>query len=83
MKYPTAPIHILDAITDHVNNHIPNGHFVTAVLENNLMEAIFHADANSLAGLKDICRFIHWEIPSASHGSVEKVRAWLAKRGER
>jgi hypothetical protein len=77
MKYPTAPIHILDAITDYANNHILHGHFVTAVLENNLSEAIFRADPNSLAGLKDIVLFIHWEIPHSSHGSVEKVNAWL------
>jgi len=83
MKYPTAPIHILDAITDYADNHTPHGHFVTAALQNDLLNAIFHADADSLAGLKDIVRFIHWEIPSASHGSVKKVNAWLAKRGER
>ena len=77
MKYPTAPIHILDAITDYANNHTPHGHFVTSVLENNLMEAIFHADPNSLAGLEDIVRFVHEEIPHSSHGSVEKVNAWL------
>jgi hypothetical protein len=77
MKYPTAPIHILDAITDYANNHTPHGHFVTAVLENNLSEAIFRADSNSLAGLEDIVRFVYWEIPHSSHGSVEKVNAWL------
>ena len=77
MKYPTAPIHILDAITDYANNHTPHSHFVTAVLENKLSEAIFRADPNSLAGLKDIVLFVHWEIPHSSHGSVEKVNAWL------
>jgi len=80
MKYPTAPIHILDAITDYADNHTPHGHFVTAVLENNLMEAIFRADPNSLAGLKDIVRFVYEEIPLSSHGSVKKVNAWLAKK---
>ena len=80
MKYPTAPIHILDAITDYANNHTPHGHFVTSVLENNLREAIFLADPESLAGLSDIIRFVHWEIPSASHGSKEKVDAWLRRR---
>ena len=77
MKYPTAPIRILDAIMDHANNRIPHGHFVTAVLENNLTEAVFRADSNSLAGLADIVRFVYWEIPHSSHGSKEKVDAWL------
>jgi hypothetical protein len=48
-------------------------------LENNLTEAVFRADDKSLAGLKDIVFFVHWEIPHACHGSKEKVDAWLKK----
>ena len=76
-KYPTAPIHILDAIADYASNHMPHGHFITAVLENNLSEAVFRADRDSLAGLADIVRYVHWEIPDNCHGSRKKVRAWV------
>mgnify|MGYP003661526621 CR=1 FL=1 len=76
-KYPTAPIHILDAIADYASNRTLHGYFVTAVLENNLSEAVFRADKDSLAGLADIVRYVHWEIPDNCHGSRKKVRAWV------
>ena len=76
-KYPTAPIRILEAISDYAENRTPRGGFVTAVLENNLSMAIHRADAESLKGLADIVRFVHWEIPSPCHGSKDIVGAWL------
>ena len=78
-KWPKAPVRILEAIVDYADNRNPHGHFVTAVLENNLTEAVFRADDESLAGLKDIVFFVHWEIPHACHGSPENVTAWLKK----
>ncbi len=79
-KYATAPIHILNAIDDYVRTHTPRGNFVMAVLENNLTSAFFLADDESMAGLRDILLYVHWEIPGSCHGSEDKVRAWLAKR---
>jgi len=77
LKYPKAPLHILEAISDHASNRTTHGHFVTAVLENDLAEAVFRADKDSLRGLADIVRYVHWEIPHKSHGSKAKVTAWL------
>ena len=82
-KYPKAPVRILDAIADYATNHKMHGDFVTACLENDLAEAVFRADSNSLAGLADIVRYIHWEIPHNSHGSKENVSAWLRTEGGR
>ena len=72
-----APVTILDAIRNHADHHHPCGSFTTAVLENNLSEAIGRADQFSLAGLFEIVRYVRWEIPSVCHGSPEKVKAWL------
>lgn len=79
-KYPLAPARILDAITDYAEHHRPQGGFVMAVLENDLMQAMGRADEHSLRGLFDIVRFVRWEIPADCHGSPEKVRAWLEDR---
>jgi len=76
-KYPKAPLHILEAIADYAANRTVHGHFVSAVLENDLSEAVFRADKDSLRGLADIVRYVHWEIPNNSHGSRQKVTAWL------
>lgn len=64
---------ILEAILEYAENGGPASHFVTAVLENDLTEAVFRADSKSLAGLADIVRFVHHEIPHSCHGSREKV----------
>ena len=40
-RYPKAPLPILEAIADHAVNRTAHGHFVTAVLENDLTEAVF------------------------------------------
>jgi len=72
-----APVRILDAIWNYTEHHIPCGSFTTAVLENNLSEAIGRADSESQAALFEIVRYVRWEIPSVCHGSPEAVRAWL------
>ena len=78
-KYPKAPLPILEAIADYATNRTVHGYFVSAVLENDLSEAVFRADKDSLRGLADIVRYVHWEIPDNSHGSRQKVNAWLNK----
>ena len=79
MLYPMAPVLILNEIDDYARNHNPKGHFLTAVLENNLFGAVAHADPESTAGLRDIILYICREIPGSCHGSKEKVEAWLAQ----
>ena len=80
-KYPTAPIHILDSIRRYADDHIPTGGFLTAVLTNDLREALGRADTSSQIGLFDIVRYCHWEIPGNCWGSPEKVEAWLERPG--
>lgn len=79
------PKNIYDGIKNHVENRIPAGHFVTAVLENNLSEALAYADPTSLAHLKTIAQFIFNDIPSTAWGSPEAVKKWLENgdNGER
>jgi hypothetical protein len=72
-----APVRILDAIRNHADHHHPCGSFVTAVLQNDLMEALGRADEYSKSALFEIVRYVRWEIPANCHGSVEKVHAWL------
>jgi hypothetical protein len=73
---------IKEAIDKHVREGKPCGHFVTAVLENNLVEAIVHADETNLDNIYDIVRYCYNHIPSPCWGSVEKVQAWREKGGD-
>ncbi len=68
---------IRESLNRYVEHKILPGGFLTAVLENNLKEAVFRADARNEKRLKDICMVIHWDLPSGCHGSPEKVKAWL------
>ncbi len=57
------------------------GGFLTALLENDLMEAVPRADSGSLAGLRELCQFVHGYTPRDCHGSREIVRAWRDQGG--
>lgn len=71
------PGNIKDAIDAYVEHRLPPGSFTQAVLENDLMKAVGHADMISYASLREICMYVCWEIPGDCHGSKEKVAAWL------
>ena len=76
-EYLDAPIHILDSINHYVEHGLRPGGFVTAVLSNDLAGAFNAADTDAEAGLRDILKYVRWEIPSLCWGSRTKVEAWL------
>jgi len=56
------------------------GHFLTAVLENNLVTAIQRADDKSFKALTAIVQYLYWEVVGECWGSSEKVRKWEMKK---
>ena len=76
-KTSDAPASILASIDRYVEHRIAPGSFVRACLSNDLAGAFRTADDDSLHGLRDIMRYIHWEIPGGCHGSKSKVEKWL------
>lgn len=71
---PELVKHSLDL---YVNNRIPAGHFLTAVLENDLAGAFAYADRVNKYFMGDIVAYIYNELPIACWGSREKVANWL------
>ena len=69
-------------IDDYVSDGLPPGGFVTSVLENDLMGAFGRADTQNRRDLYEICNYVYNEIPANSHGSPEKVSAWLKDHQE-
>jgi len=61
----------------YIENRIEGGGFLTAVLSNNLKEAIGRADNWNLETLLIIVCWLYNEAPSDCWGSPEKVSAWL------
>ena len=53
------------------------GSFLTAVLENDLAQAVLRADPSTGLGLRQTVLFLHNYAPAPCFGSPEKVRTWL------
>lgn len=71
------PDHMLAALRRYIDEHRGVGHFLTAVLENNLREAVHRADEHNLANLPAYVYYLYNEAPAQCWGSPEKVKAWL------
>lgn len=71
-----------ETLDNYVLHNFEPGGFCTAVLENNLMEAFGRADIQNRHDLFEICGYVYNELPSACHGSREKVVAWLKRSPE-
>lgn len=57
--------------------HIPTGDFLTAVLSNDLFEAVARADAENLEVLPSIVKFIYNRLPANYWGDTNTVNKWL------
>lgn len=75
------PPHTKQAIDDYVQKGLPPGGFVSAVLENDLANAIGRADVVNKQFIAQIVAYVHLEIPAACHGSIGAVTTWIEKGG--
>jgi hypothetical protein len=82
-NYDLIRVDVIESLQRYVEQRIPTGGFLQAVLENNLQEAFGLADEDNCAMLFHICAYIYNELPSMSHGSPERVQKWLARRKAR
>jgi len=71
------PDYTLEALKRYVENRIPTGGFLRAVLENNFNTAVCTADAENFKALREIAIHIYNEIPRICWGSPQKVHDWL------
>jgi hypothetical protein len=55
------------------------GGFLEALLKNDLMVAVCKIDEDMFAELLPLVRFLYNFAPPRSHGSPDKVEAWLAE----
>lgn len=76
------PKSILEGIFAHVEHGQNVGGFLTAVLSNDLTEAVCRADEESLTCIRDIVKYVYNETPGPCHGSEEAVKAWRRRKEE-
>ena len=77
--YLQLPLATQEGLAGYIEERHHCGHFLTAVLSNDLREAVNRADRDNLVALGTIVQWLFWNAPSACWGSREKVRAWLAR----
>jgi hypothetical protein len=73
-----VPSHLHAGLIRYVEQCGGVGHFLTAVLSNDLSEACGRADDTSAAYLVRIVKWLYNHVPGTCWGSPEKVAAWLA-----
>lgn len=74
-----VPDHMLNRMIAYAERGEPVGHFLSAVIDNDLMEACGRADHENAANLPAFVGWFYNECPSSAYGSREKRIAWIGK----
>ena len=77
----SIPINLHGGLVRHILAGEPVGHFLSALLTNDLMETVVLADPESLANIRPLCIFLNNSTPPLCHGSHAKVKAWREEGG--
>ena len=77
VDYTKCPVsYMKDGLKRYIENGIPAGSFMTAMLANDFLGAVMKADATNLLRLRDWALFIANDLPDECWGSYEKVENW-------
>lgn len=80
--YCTIKESTIQTLIDYVSHRVRPGGFVTALLANDLINAVGRADRENLQALPAICTYIYNELPYTCWGSYETVGKYLKEREE-
>jgi len=81
VNYDQLPGHMRESTRAYIETGRPVGDFLTAVLQNNLMEAFRRADDKNRAAMPEWVCFLHNEAPADCYGSRQAVKAWRERGG--
>ena len=77
-RYQAIQDRTLKGLIEYVEFHQQPGHFLTAVLSNNLFDACAHGDSIHVTCLSSLVDFIYnYVVPSNCYGTPERVHQWL------
>ena len=74
------PVCTLYGLVGHVCYGHSVGHFLTAVLTNDLVGVVNRGDKENLAALRQIVQFVYNELPSPCWGSLTAINEWRKKQ---
>jgi hypothetical protein len=75
------PQHCREGLRRYVEHGVPTGHFLEALLSNDLRETYARADDENGRHVRDYVMWLYNEAPCGCWGSPEKYRDWLAQGG--
>jgi hypothetical protein len=75
--YADIPERMQDAIRRYVIDRVQPGRFLTAVICNDLRNAVGSADDENLPLLKLYLQWFYNRAPAPCHGSYDAMQAWL------
>lgn len=71
------PARMMGGLQRYIQKGIPPGDFLTAVLSNDLSEAVARADDENVMNLPAYVAYLYNEAPGLCHGSREKMKIWI------
>ena len=74
------PERMMGAIIRYIENRIPPGGFLIAVITNNLQQAVARADEENMANIPAYVAYFYNEAPGNCWGSQEKYQDWLKEQ---
>lgn len=82
--YDMLPERMVGALIRYFDHHLEPGHFLTAVLSNDLVEAVGRADDENKYLLPHYVIWLYNYIPGRPNGwgSPEAVKEWLRRKEE-
>ena len=78
--YSVIPEDMIEAIRAYVVEGQALGHFLYALMTNDLNAALARADTYTKLILPTYVMYVHWQLPACCHGSAEKVKAWMQEK---
>jgi hypothetical protein len=76
-EYADIPKRMQDAMTRYVLEGVQPGHFLTAVITNDLRGAVNHADEENLPLLRTYVRWFFNVAPGSCYGSAKHMEEWI------
>jgi len=75
--YPEIPSYMHSDIIRYVVDRRLSGHFLTAIVENNLQKAFAHGDSANIKALHSWVRLMYNWAPAQCWGREEVVAEWI------
>lgn len=81
--YARIPENMRDSMIAYVEEYREPGGFLSAVIRNDLLNAVCRADNRNLSLIKEYTQWFYNVAPMGCFGSPEKMKAWLLRKSER